>query len=368
MALDSLEDLQDLVRQGEMNWTQYGDVATKTKDGLILFNYTLGATMSHRWNWFERVSRGLILHQQTGEVVGRGFDKFFNYGEQYDGIPIPRDTEVQLITEKMDGSLGILYRPLKGGYAIATRGAFDSDQAQWATAHLAQFHPLDAVLPPECSLLFEIIYPENRIVVDYGDQKMLVLLAARNIHTGAYFDEAFVDGIANIYHFPRPQVYQMPQDAKAIAEMVSAWDCNTEGVVAQFDDGSRWKFKAESYVKVSRLLMRLAPRRILQAVQDGTMDDILPLLPLHIQREVVKLLDEIAATHARIRHDMQAIFQELVPCPRAEFAEWVLTFHQDVAHYLFRLYLGQDLEPDIFKYEFEHFKGRMVIPGLGELD
>ena len=110
-SIEGMEDLQHLVRSGETDWEQYGDVETKEKDGLILFNYTIGATMAHRWNWFERNSRGLILNKTTGEVVALPFEKVFNYGEFYESIPQPVFTDVSRVTEKMDGSLGILYRP-----------------------------------------------------------------------------------------------------------------------------------------------------------------------------------------------------------------------------------------------------------------
>ncbi|HRF99146.1 MAG TPA: hypothetical protein PLZ51_28235, partial [Aggregatilineales bacterium] len=74
---------------------------------------------------------------------------------------------------KMDGSLGILYR-WQGAYYIATRGNFDSDQAIWATIFLRTHYDLHN-LADEYTLLFEIIYPDNRIVVNYGQRQDLVL-------------------------------------------------------------------------------------------------------------------------------------------------------------------------------------------------
>src|SRR5690349_7854618 len=122
--------LQQLVHSSETNWKTYGDVYAAYSDDLVLFNYTALAQYNERWNWFELNSRGLILNTKTGEVVALPFPKFFNWGEG------GRTTTaaIQSITEKIDGSLGILYRA-NGEFRIATRGAFHSEQAVWATRY-----------------------------------------------------------------------------------------------------------------------------------------------------------------------------------------------------------------------------------------
>src|SRR5689334_6486551 len=122
--IESIADLQAVLLAGETDWKQYGEVNVSFHGDLILFNYSQMAQFQRRWNWFERNSRGLILNVKTGEVVARPFAKFFNYGEE---MPAD-DNEIVSITEKMDGSLGILYRE-DGQFKIATRGSFISDQA-----------------------------------------------------------------------------------------------------------------------------------------------------------------------------------------------------------------------------------------------
>ncbi len=73
------------------------------------------------------------------------------------------------VYEKMDGSLGILYwiddKPF-----LATRGAFESEQAIKGTELLRKHQNLNK-LNRNYTYLFEIIYPSNRIVVDYGAEE-----------------------------------------------------------------------------------------------------------------------------------------------------------------------------------------------------
>jgi len=113
-------------------------------------------------------------------VVARPFDKFFNWNEG------GRSTGASLrtVTEKLDGVLGVLYRD-STGYSIASRGALDSPHAHWATSFLRHDYDLEG-LPEEWTLLFEIINPNLRLVVDYGDTSALTLLAIRNRFTGEH--------------------------------------------------------------------------------------------------------------------------------------------------------------------------------------
>jgi RNA ligase len=104
--IENMEDLQHLVVEGVSDWERFGAVRTEGWNELILFDYKSSVQWDNRWNWFERVSRGLILDTRTGEVVARPFDKFFNWGEN--GV-IPDSLPVEAV-DKLDGSLGILYR------------------------------------------------------------------------------------------------------------------------------------------------------------------------------------------------------------------------------------------------------------------
>lgn len=77
--ITTLVDLQTLVTAGVTDWKPYGDVGTDRDGDLLIFNYTPKAQYATRLNFFERVSRGLIVHRKTGEIVARPFDKFYNF-------------------------------------------------------------------------------------------------------------------------------------------------------------------------------------------------------------------------------------------------------------------------------------------------
>jgi RNA ligase len=126
-----------------------------------ILNYTHRAQYDWRWNPETMQCRGLIV-DDNNRIVARPFAKFFTY-EQLSGVVPNEPFEAY---EKLDGSLGILYM-VDGEPCIATRGSFVSDQAERATEIYRRKYR-DIVLDDRMTYLFEIIYPGNRIVVNYG--------------------------------------------------------------------------------------------------------------------------------------------------------------------------------------------------------
>ena len=130
---------------------------------LFIYNYTPKVQYDKLWNEVTLQARGLILDADMN-VVEKPFGKFFNLEElQPEEIPqLPFE-----VFEKVDGTLGILYW-INNSPFIATRGSFVSEQSKHATGILYNRyrHTFDH-LDKTKTYLFEIIYPQNRIVVDY---------------------------------------------------------------------------------------------------------------------------------------------------------------------------------------------------------
>jgi len=146
---------------------------------LSIYTYTRTAQYSRAWTTATLRCRGLIADDTTGDIVAWPFPKFFNVGEHalgHDYAP-PLPDEPFRIYDKVDGSLGIVFY-YGGRWHVASKGSFVSEQALWAQARLDR--RTTGYLIPGNTYLVEIIYPENRIVVDYGDREDLVLLGAFN--------------------------------------------------------------------------------------------------------------------------------------------------------------------------------------------
>ncbi|MFN8454748.1 MAG: T4 RnlA family RNA ligase [Anaerolineae bacterium] len=353
--ITSLADIQRLAIRGFSDWKQLGEVSVDQDGELLIFNYTAKAQYTGRWNFFEQVSRGLIINRRSGEVVARPFDKFFNWfenGRKASG-------HIVTVTEKMDGSLGILYR-LEGGYRIATRGAFHSRQAEWATRFLNDRYDLSD-LPPELTLLFEIVYPENRIVVDYGGLEALVLLAARNRFSGAYLP--FYPGLFELgqgYGFPLPKVYAF-NNITEILERTGLISPDEEGYVVEFSSGERFKFKGDRYLELHRLIFGLSFKHTLEAMAAGTVETIRSQIPDEFLGQFNDWVTQIETMVAATKQQVQVAFDAAPKTTRKDFALWVQAQHPELAVYLFAVLDGKNIEPLIYRTAFQNLPDERIV-------
>ena len=124
---------------------------------LTIWNYTEKVQYENLWDEVTLSARGLVT-DDTGDIVATPFQKFFNIEEgKFEA------TEKFEVYEKMDGSLGIVFW-YRGQWVVATRGSFTSDQSIKAREILKKYNT--DIMFRHLTFCFEIIYPENRIVLD----------------------------------------------------------------------------------------------------------------------------------------------------------------------------------------------------------
>jgi RNA ligase len=346
-TIERIEDIQSLAQRGFDDWLQYGHVNVTARGDLRLFDYTTAAHMAQRWNFFERVSRGLIINRDTGEIVARPFDKFFYWLE---GGRASRG-HIVTVMEKMDGSLGILYRH-KDEFMVTTKGSFFSKQSRWATDFLGANFDL-AGLPDKWTLLFEIVYPDNRIIVDYGGREDLTLLAARNRFTGEYmpfFPDLYE--LAQQYGFTLPQVFGF-NSVTDLLEATGKLVDDFEGYVVAFSDGQRFKFKLDRYIELHKLIRGLTFRNILKSVEMGDIDTVFDSLPEAYTAEARDWVREIGATRDTITKRALNAFEQAPHDSLELFESWVEDNHPTLKPYLLALYVGRDLTPVIYHHAFQ---------------
>ncbi|MER5322363.1 RNA ligase [Streptosporangium roseum] len=242
----NLHDVHEAIEDGYVR-TQVHPIAP-----LTILNYTQKTQYERVWDETTITCRGLIIDHH-GWVLARPWAKFFNYGDSHSDQTPDLAAAVE-VTDKADGSLGILY-PRPGGWAIATRGSFDSDQARHATRILHDRYS-DFTPPPGVTVLFEIVYPANRIVLDYGDTDDLILLGGVDIATGRALGPADVPG------WPGPviETFSAATLSEALAQPPRP---NAEGLVIRFvDAGHMLKIKQADYLALHRTLTNSSARTI----------------------------------------------------------------------------------------------------------
>jgi putative RNA ligase len=269
---------------------------------LTIYNYTEHCAFASAWTEVTLACRGLIV-DALGGIVARPFAKFFNAGQP--GAPTIGLDEPVSVTDKADGSLGIIYDG-PDGLAVATRGSFASAQALHATSLLRRRYR-DWAPPAGLTVLVEIIYPANRIVLDYGGMDDLVLLGAVEIATGRTF------GPDAIPDWPGPvvEVFDYPTFGVALAAPPRP---SREGLVVHVrSTGNRLKIKYEEYVHLHRLITGLSARTVWEALASGaTVEQVAAPLPDEFHGWVRQIAARLHTGIADLEHEIEATFQEII--------------------------------------------------------
>jgi len=228
---------------------------------LSIFKYTDVCAFEDGWNPINRMCRGIIFNTTTGDLVARSFPKFFNIGERPEASLEKLPNEPFEVFEKLDGSMGSLYKLPTGEWAVATPGSMDSPQAREATKMLSEYDL--STVPDNVTPIVEILYPENRIVVDYAGRRELVLLTVFN-RDGSEWPTQQVNDLAIFCGFGRPKICGHTDLGNLpFAE-------NEEGYVIRFASGLRVKAKSPVYVMAHRFLTNVSIPRVVEGCRDGS--------------------------------------------------------------------------------------------------
>lgn len=308
------EELQDALNRNLVSMTRH-----PADRDWVVYNYTPVAQYSREWSNVTTKCRGLVVWNPSHKVLARPFPKFFNLGElSRSDVRLSKTFELR---EKMDGSLGIAYEHPDGRTAIATRGSFSSDQATWATNWLRSHHP-DWESPEGITTLFEIIYPENRIVVDYGDRAELVLIGAIVNATG---EDVPMDDV-DWWPGERARSFGFVEKARHAEEILKdARLDGHEGLVAAYykagEPAFRVKLKREEYVELHRIVFGLSSHTIWEALREGQdARELVAVLPDEMHEWARSWADDLTAQHAGVMgaassdyHDLTADLEDRMP-------------------------------------------------------
>jgi RNA ligase len=334
----NLEILNQYVEEG---WVVKNDHPSLP---ISIYNYSRKTQYEGKWDDITLKTRGLVLDNE-GTVIAKSFDKFFNYeelvGKNESQFKIPN--EPFEVFEKMDGSLGILFN-YNDEWILATKGSFSSDQAIKGMQILKKYR-YERLLKG-FTYLFEIIYPENRIVCEY-DYEDLILLAVIDNKDGyelrIHDNNIHLEGIRfkNLYENLGFKIVKKYDGIRDYSELKSKISQNQEGFVIKFQSGFRMKVKGEEYVRLHKILTQLTTYDIWEHLKDG--------------KDVLELVDIVPDEFDKwVKSQVSAL----------RYGHFSVSEYCGKTHDYFRYGKYNDVDPEPTKKEFaEHLK-KYVDPKL----
>jgi RNA ligase len=319
------------------------NLTQQRKDGLILFDYNKTVTYNFDWDYLTINSRGIVFEESTGDIVARPYRKFWNHGE-LDGDRasiIPQEYQPNfkgpyMVLEKADGSCGIVFW-YNDKWHLNTRGSFLSDQAIWGTEWLYKNVNCD-LMNKNHTYMVEIIYPTNRIVIDYGDKEALVLTGIIDTQTGKEFFYDYLKAESDKIGIEMVKVFHFNEFSELFASK-DTLTVNEEGYVITFENGYKFKLKGDEYCRIHRTICNLTLLNFWRIIDLDTFIvpiDFLETLPEEF-RETIDSLKEITE---KIHNEyLQTIMNEVVKVP-----EFDNTAEGRKARFI---WISQNIEPQL---------------------
>jgi len=248
------------------------------KYDLELLSYTNATQIDRKWNKATIMCRGLIVDSGRGDrLVAMPLKKFFTL-DQISAFGL-RSSLYQLYDkvkyselfqrpfnayEKVDGSLGIIfYNPYTKVWDLASRGSFESEQAIEGQKMLAGKDTSNFKIGK--TYMVEIIYPENRIVVDYGARRDLSLLAVIDNETGK--DDWKEWTKQKDYGWNTPHLHTGLTYLSQLESVKQSDD--DEGFVLVWPGGFRLKFKFDEYLRLHKIMTQVTSRNVWMKLKKG---------------------------------------------------------------------------------------------------
>lgn len=319
--LFSIEDFEKDVAEGYIKIQSHPTLPLK------IANYTDKTAFARHWRDTTLRSRGLIYEDFTLRVIASGPGKFFNYGES-DAPVVPLNSPC-IPTTKHDGSLGIAYK-YGEYYGIATRGSFASEQAVRAADHIDEGlrHYIDKGVDLGLTRIFEIIFPENRIVLDYGNRDELIWLGSVNNETGIISDRSWLDQFAHMTTLDKAIATPIADDEEGF--VVDVLDPET------FEVTHHIKLKGSRYKELHAAIFGLNERKIWEAFCNDDEELFIEQLPDELHAWATSVVHRLWNQHTDLYSSIIKAFNSFPEFEsRRDAAQWIMGNHKEISSPLF---------------------------------
>ena len=248
-----------------------------------------------------RELRGIIFCNKTGEILRRPLHKFFNYGERTEyHVDVMKTKKIVAVYDKLDGSM-IAPFILDGKVRYGTKMGLTH-----MTPDVEAFvdaHPVYKLFVEECftknlTPIFEYMAPKHRIVVNHPSETMVVL-AARDKNTGVYYPYDELAFMASSCMIPVVRRWEIDDNVDLVTQVRELE--GTEGVVVEFDDGTRSKVKSLWYMDLHKNREAIAKEKyVVGLILNDRVDDALSLVPDHVQEPLKNYTTQFLATYSDV--------------------------------------------------------------------
>lgn len=251
-------------------------------DGIVSFNFTREAFFKNHWDDVSVLARGLFVDSETGKIIARSYNKFFNaWFEENDSNTEHEygDCSIYALKDKIkfpvslykkeNGYLGIVsWDYKKDTFFIASKSANSGEYAlhfkemfmEWYNNNLDHVKEnIKKVVQDNQSMIFEVIDEEfdPHIIHNTCTKPFVLLDIVKNDFSETYWDYKELNKFAQDNYFIVKSNWGNINSFDSLVEFLKGYNNFSlvqnqygkafEGFVIQDSDGFRFKFKTAYY-------------------------------------------------------------------------------------------------------------------------
>lgn len=196
-------------------------------------------------------AKGIVYCRNTLLPISLPLVKFYNVFELEGFQAYPDDYTGIIVSKKYDGTMIQLFY-WQGQWVVTTRGTFESEYVDAAREmFFGKYKDWTDQLNKTATYVFELIHPELRNAVSYGDQERLVLIGIFNNASNLYLHDKYFPAF-----WPDCAEYQAVDSLEEAIKIGEKDD--GEGCVISFVKNSRiihrLKVKTDEYIKLFKMV------------------------------------------------------------------------------------------------------------------
>lgn len=342
----------------------------KRDDDYVMFSYN--QLCSDFTNPMVQEARGIIFKEgEWNYPVCWAFNKFGNWGESY----VPElDWNNTWVSEKIDGSLIKVWWKWHGGWHVSTNGTIDAYKAELGTVKYATFGNYfeDTIkkyygsfddfvedLDVNCTYMFELVGPYNRVVIPY-EEPALYFLGAKNKFTGKEVHDA-----SELTKLPRPEIFPLTSINDCI-KLAANFDWDKEGFVACDGNFNRVKIKSPAYVKAhfARNNSVINKKHLINIIISNEIEEFLCYASDY--KDELRACQKLITAYYKIGNNFAMTVRKARHMSRGDFAGLVKTFPSLYHDLLFKNY-DKDLSAEEYSSKWSENKWEDCLIKLEKL-
>jgi RNA ligase len=321
----------------------------------------------------ERECRGLKFCNTTGKILARPYHKFHNLGEREAFMPSRVDLrQPHSVLEKLDGSMVHTCATKLGIYLMTRMGHTEvaKEAEKFLEANSIKFSRLfNSLSVDDYTYIFEYIGPNNKIVIDYAKEE-LVLTAIRHNVNGTYIfhDELQAIGILNDVPVVGKAIDPEFEGKLTVEQLHESTKLasGAEGVVVRFDTGEMIKIKADEYCRRHKSKeLASSFKGIVELIMTNKLDDILPQLDEPHLTKVKNYNEDLLGQIEYIAKNISQYVNERAKLEQKDFALGVQSHYPKVFHSLaFTMRKGDNPIDAVKKHILSHVSTNVKLESL----